>query len=47
MDRRESRLVAAIGFEIGHYIDRLVERMRGGEDETTPPPPESGTSPQD
>jgi TrmH family RNA methyltransferase len=31
MDRRESRLVAAIGFEIGHYIDRLVERLRGEE----------------
>ena len=47
-DLRESRLLAAIGFEIGHYIDRLVERLRGGgADEPPPPPPESGTSQQD
>lgn len=28
LDIRESRLVAAIGFEIGHFIDRLEEGLR-------------------
>ncbi len=29
-DLRETRLLAAIGFEIGHYVDRLLERGREG-----------------
>ena len=36
IDQRESRLVAAIGFEIGHFIDRLEENLRkelGGADD--------------
>lgn len=28
LDIRESRLVAAIGFEIGHYMDRLERKLR-------------------
>lgn len=28
IDQRESRLVAAIGFEIGHFIDRLEQNLR-------------------
>jgi tRNA C32,U32 (ribose-2'-O)-methylase TrmJ len=24
LDRRESRLIRAIGFEIGHYLDRIT-----------------------
>ncbi|MDT8340725.1 MAG: TrmJ/YjtD family RNA methyltransferase [Longimicrobiales bacterium] len=33
LDIRESRLVAAIGFEIGHYIDRLFRRPEDGDQE--------------
>jgi len=36
MDIRESRLVAAMGFETKHYIDRLERDLRG-ETERTPP----------
>jgi TrmH family RNA methyltransferase len=32
LDIRESRLIAAIGFEIGHFMDRLEERLRGRPD---------------
>ncbi|MGD2068323.1 MAG: RNA methyltransferase [Gemmatimonadota bacterium] len=27
LDRRESRLLMAIGYEIGHYLDRMEDRM--------------------
>ena len=40
LDVRESRLIAAIGFEIGHYIDRLEQTFRrGSSDEPEPPSP--------
>jgi TrmH family RNA methyltransferase len=29
LDRRESRLIRAIGFEIGHYLDRIVADLTG------------------
>jgi tRNA C32,U32 (ribose-2'-O)-methylase TrmJ len=29
LDLRESRLLRAIGFEIGHYLDRNVESQPG------------------
>ncbi|UCC24885.1 MAG: RNA methyltransferase [Gemmatimonadales bacterium] len=29
LDVRESRLIAAIGFEIGHFLDRLERSLRG------------------
>jgi len=31
-DRREARLVRAIGFEIGHYLDRALKPREEGED---------------
>jgi len=32
LDIRESRLIAAIGFEIGHFMDRLEKALRGDRD---------------
>lgn len=32
LDIRESRLIAAIGFEIGHFMDRLERSIRGESD---------------
>jgi TrmH family RNA methyltransferase len=42
LDSRESRLFAAIGFEIGHYLDRaLGERDAGASGDEPAPPPDS------
>lgn len=38
LDHRESRLFAAIGFEIGHYLDRTTEAERPIEKEATASP---------
>lgn len=32
LDQRESRLLAAVGFEIGHYLDRRGPTKKGGEE---------------
>lgn len=41
LDRREARLVGAIGFEIGHYLDRMEDApARGADEDPDEGPPE-------
>lgn len=45
LDRRESRLFAAIGFEIGHYLDRAVPGERKAREEGEAAPPDDPSDP--